>query len=96
MTNRLLPCDERRELIEKADVTSDPAYGTPPDKRQIEEYIKNGIINVDKPPGPTSHEVVSWIKKILNVKKAGHAGTLELPKYIFGGSEIPKSQEYFL
>lgn len=96
MTSRLLPCDEKRELIAKADVTSDPAYGTPPDKRRIEEYIKTGIINVDKPPGPTSHEVVSWVKKILNVTKAGHAGTLELPQYILGSSEIPKLREYFL
>ncbi|MEM3586897.1 MAG: hypothetical protein QXO71_06185 [Candidatus Jordarchaeaceae archaeon] len=79
MNDRFLPCDVRRELLEKADVASDSAYGTPPSERQIEEYIKKGIINVDKPPGPTSHEVVSWVKKILNVKKAGHAGTLEPP-----------------
>ncbi|MEM1864334.1 MAG: hypothetical protein QXN10_05490 [Desulfurococcaceae archaeon] len=34
-------------------------------------------MNLDKPPGPTSHEVVAWIKRMFNVSKAGHGGTLE-------------------
>jgi tRNA pseudouridine55 synthase len=37
----------------------------------------NGIINVLKPPGMTSQNVVSYVKKELNVKKAGHTGTLD-------------------
>ena len=30
---------------------------------------------VDKPAGPTSHEVVAWIKRILKIEKAGHSGS---------------------
>ena len=90
MVGHFLPSDKKRELIEKAYVVSDPEYGTPPNERQIEEYIQKGIINLDKPPGPTSHEVVSWIKKILKLKKAGHAGTLGLLQEIVRNSEIPK------
>lgn len=37
----------------------------------------NGIINVLKPPGMTSHDVVSHIRKVLNMKKVGHTGTLD-------------------
>lgn len=37
----------------------------------------NGIINVLKPPGMTSHDVVSFIRKVLNMKKVGHTGTLD-------------------
>ncbi len=37
----------------------------------------NGIINVLKPPGMTSHDVVSFIRKTLNMKKVGHTGTLD-------------------
>jgi tRNA pseudouridine(55) synthase len=37
----------------------------------------NGIINVLKPPGMTSHGVVSYIRKVLNMKKVGHTGTLD-------------------
>ena len=36
-----------------------------------------GVINLDKPSNPSSHEVVAWIKKILKVEKTGHSGTLD-------------------
>lgn len=39
--------------------------GCEPEKRPIKEYISNGIINLDKPSNPSSHEVVAWIKRIL-------------------------------
>lgn len=37
----------------------------------------NGILIINKPKGFTSQDVVSKVKKILNVKKAGHTGTLD-------------------
>jgi H/ACA ribonucleoprotein complex subunit 4 len=40
-------------------------------------HLRLGAINLDKPSGPTSHEVVAWVKKILQVEKAGHSGTLD-------------------
>ncbi|HWQ42839.1 MAG TPA: tRNA pseudouridine(55) synthase TruB [Desulfosporosinus sp.] len=36
-----------------------------------------GIINVLKPPGMTSSDVVVWMRRILKVKKIGHTGTLD-------------------
>jgi len=48
-----------------------------PTERPIEEAIRKGMLVIDKPPGPTSHEVVAWIKRMFNVEKAGHGGTLE-------------------
>lgn len=36
-----------------------------------------GVINVLKPPGMTSSDVVVWIRRILKVKKVGHTGTLD-------------------
>lgn len=36
-----------------------------------------GILLVDKPPGPTSHDVVQRVKSALGAKKAGHLGTLD-------------------
>ncbi|KAM3957394.1 dyskerin pseudouridine synthase 1 Nop60B [Aphomia sociella] len=52
-------------------------FGHSPLKRPVVEYIKSGFINVDKPSNPSSHEVVSWIKRILKVEKTGHSGTLD-------------------
>lgn len=37
----------------------------------------NGILNVLKPPGMTSYNVVSAIKRLTGVKKVGHTGTLD-------------------
>jgi H/ACA ribonucleoprotein complex subunit 4 len=39
--------------------------GCTPLKRDLKSYISSGVINLDKPANPSSHEVVSWIKKIL-------------------------------
>ncbi|MGI0047585.1 MAG: RNA-guided pseudouridylation complex pseudouridine synthase subunit Cbf5 [Nitrosotalea sp.] len=52
-------------------------YGIYYDKRSIEQLLNYGFILLDKPNGPTSHETVSWVKKILNIPKAGHSGTLD-------------------
>lgn len=72
-----LPADEKREVLIKANDFTDPKYGYDPEERPIEKHLELGVVNLDKPPGPTSHEVVSWIKRILHVKKAGHGGTLD-------------------
>ncbi|MDH3191516.1 MAG: RNA-guided pseudouridylation complex pseudouridine synthase subunit Cbf5 [Nitrosopumilus sp.] len=58
------------------DITDD-AYGTYYDKRTLEQLLNYGIILLDKPPGPTSHETVAWVKRILKIPKIGHSGTLD-------------------
>jgi H/ACA ribonucleoprotein complex subunit 4 len=72
-----LPSEKGRKLIAIRKSTTDPNYGKPPGERTVEELIDYGFINLDKPSGPTSHEVVSWIKGMLRAKKAGHGGTLD-------------------
>jgi tRNA pseudouridine55 synthase len=37
----------------------------------------NGVLVVDKPPGPTSHDVVARARRLLGVKRVGHTGTLD-------------------
>ncbi len=41
------------------------------------EHIKYGLIVVDKQAGPTSHEIVAWVKRLLELDRAGHGGTLD-------------------
>jgi tRNA pseudouridine55 synthase/H/ACA ribonucleoprotein complex subunit 4 len=65
--------------IKLREADTDQDYGTLPYNRRVEDLIQFGVINLDKPPGPTSHEVVAWVKKLFNVSKAGHGGTLEPP-----------------
>ena len=58
------------------DITND-AHGVYYDKRPVEQLLNYGFILLDKPNGPTSHETVAWVKKILCIEKAGHSGTLD-------------------
>lgn len=74
---RILPSERRRTRLIKARGKTNSKYGKKPEKRTVRELINNGIIVLDKPQGPTSHQVVSWVKKILEAKKVGHSGTLD-------------------
>ena len=66
-----------RKWIVKVEEDTSPDYGTPPWARPIEKHIRMGVIPLDKPPGPTSHEVVAWVKRMFGLSKAGHGGTLD-------------------
>lgn len=68
--------DERKRLI-KVNIKTNPNYGKSPSELNVNELINNGIINLDKPSGPTSHQVDSWLKNILQIDKVGHGGTLD-------------------
>jgi len=46
-------------------------------KKTLPELISRSVINVNKPSGPTSREVVQEIKDIFKLKRCGHAGTLD-------------------
>jgi H/ACA ribonucleoprotein complex subunit 4 len=61
----------------KVQVNTNPNFGKRPDERSINELLQNGIINLDKPSGPSSHQVDSWVKSIINVDRIGHGGTLD-------------------
>jgi H/ACA ribonucleoprotein complex subunit 4 len=71
------PWQIKRSLVVKAEEETDPHYGNKPEERPIKEHMRFGIINLDKPAGPSSHEVTAWLKRILSLKSAGHGGTLE-------------------
>jgi H/ACA ribonucleoprotein complex subunit 4 len=45
--------------------------------KKIEELMEFGIINIDKPSGPTSFDVSDFVRKKLNLKKTSHFGTLD-------------------
>jgi len=55
----------------------DSKHGKAPEDRSIEERIRLGVAIVDKPAGPTSHQVSAWVRDMFAVPKAGHSGTLD-------------------
>ena len=72
-----IPWETKRSLEVKAEEETNTHYGHRPEERPIKEHMRFGIINVDKPAGPSSHEVTAWLKRILSLESAGHGGTLE-------------------
>ncbi|WP_333639358.1 RNA-guided pseudouridylation complex pseudouridine synthase subunit Cbf5 [Pyrobaculum aerophilum] len=83
-----------REVFSKFEESTNPQWGKPPSQRSTEEYIKYSLVILNKPRGPSSHEVAAWVKKILGVERAGHAGTLDpkvsgvLPIAIAEGTKV--------
>ena len=65
------------KVLVKEESETDPRFGCSPEDRSIKEHLRLGFVILDKPSGPTSHQVVSWVKDILGVGKAGHSGTLD-------------------
>jgi len=74
---QMLPSDRKRSVLVKRKGKTDPSFGLPPEKRILKQHLSLGAINLDKTSGPTSHEVAAWVKRILEVDKAGHSGTLD-------------------
>lgn len=52
-------------------------HGKIPSERGLEALMEAGVILVDKPPGPSSHQLASWARDILGLKRLGHGGTLD-------------------
>ncbi len=52
-------------------------YGGYPDERPIDELLDFGYVVIDKPSGPTSHQVSAYVQQILGIEKSGHSGTLD-------------------
>lgn len=62
----------KREVIIKKAATTNSKF-----KVDTKDLVNYGIINLDKPKGPTSHQTADFVKKVLNIDKAGHSGTLD-------------------
>ncbi len=68
-----LPSEKtKRKILVKKEAKTDRVKDN-----TAEELINYGIVNLDKPQGPTSHQVSSYVQRILKLKKAGHSGTLD-------------------
>ncbi|EMA36743.1 RNA-guided pseudouridylation complex pseudouridine synthase subunit Cbf5 [Halococcus hamelinensis] len=48
-----------------------------PDERTPAANRSFGVVNLDKPPGPSAHQVTGWVRDLVGVERAAHAGTLD-------------------
>ena len=70
---------QAQKMLVLDEEASDPEHGHLPASRPVQSLLDYGLVPLDKPRGPTSHEVVAWTRKLLGVEKAGHSGTLDPP-----------------
>jgi len=56
-------------------MTSSPIL--PENQWKVTRRMFNGILNLDKPRGMTSHDVVAAVRRIIGIRAVGHTGTLD-------------------
>jgi H/ACA ribonucleoprotein complex subunit 4 len=59
------------------DASTNPSIGGLPDSRDVLERLASGFILLDKPAGPTSHQLASWARDMFGLERLGHGGTLD-------------------
>ena len=65
------------KLILDTKAETNNAIGGHPDSRTVEQRLASGFILLDKPAGPTSHQVASWVRDLFGLERLGHGGTLD-------------------
>ena len=63
--------------IQLGDKSKPSNHGIDPENLTIEQRLASGFILLDKPPGPTSHQIASWVRDLLGLERLGHGGTLD-------------------
>ena len=64
-------------IILDSEAKTDASIGKIPDMRSVEERLNSGFILLDKPAGPSSHQVASWARDMFGLERLGHGGTLD-------------------
>ncbi|MFP4119313.1 MAG: RNA-guided pseudouridylation complex pseudouridine synthase subunit Cbf5 [Candidatus Woesearchaeota archaeon] len=87
----------QRQVLVRQDVPTSKDFGKSPSDHTMKDLLECGIINIDKPSGPTSHQVSAFVQKILEIDKSGHSGTLDpkvtgvLPVALGKGTRVVQS-----
>ena len=63
--------------VQLGDISKPSNHGIDPENLSIEQRLASGFILLDKPPGPTSHQIASWVRDLLGLERLGHGGTLD-------------------
>jgi H/ACA ribonucleoprotein complex subunit 4 len=65
MNNKALYTDKLYIVLVRTGHFTPIPNGCTPLKRDLKSYVSSGVINLDKPSNPSSHEVVAWVKRML-------------------------------
>ncbi len=88
---------ETRTVVVRRESVPSKKYGCRPAERSVQDLLSFGIVVIDKPAGPSSHQVSAYVQQILKIRKGGHSGTLDpqvtgvLPVAIGRGTRVVQS-----
>jgi H/ACA ribonucleoprotein complex subunit 4 len=68
---------EPEGILVRKESSTDSSSGCYPEKRDMDVVLNYGIVNINKPKGPSSHQVSAYVQGILAISKSGHSGTLD-------------------
>ena len=68
---------EKTQFWKLSESDTNPDFGCKPEERTLDQLLNSGVILVDKPRGPTSHQLTAWARDLLGISKIGHGGTLD-------------------
>jgi H/ACA ribonucleoprotein complex subunit 4 len=68
---------QMQKMLIKSKRPINSVLGRKPEERSVDDLLKDGVVVMDKPSGPTSHQVTSWVQNIVGASKAAHGGTLD-------------------
>ncbi|MFH0870670.1 MAG: RNA-guided pseudouridylation complex pseudouridine synthase subunit Cbf5 [archaeon] len=97
MKKNVFPWMHEKKVLVKREAAHNSELGQDPCNRPIAELLDYSIVNIDKPSGPSSHQVSAYVKNILCIDKSGHSGTLDpkvtgaLPVGLGRGTRIVQS-----
>ncbi|MCQ2084757.1 MAG: RNA-guided pseudouridylation complex pseudouridine synthase subunit Cbf5 [archaeon] len=74
---KILDAVRVRDMLVKDPKAIPDKWGRRPSDRTVGELLKGGVIALDKPSGPTSHQATAWARDALHLDKIGHGGTLD-------------------
>ena len=74
---RILDAVRVRNMLVKDPKALRDRWGKRPSDRTTGELLQAGVIALDKPEGPTSHQATAWARDALHVARIGHGGTLD-------------------
>jgi H/ACA ribonucleoprotein complex subunit 4 len=73
----VLPAERPRKRMVRMASSTNPDHGKAPAERDVHERLAAGVVALDKPAGPSSHQVSAWLRDALQVERTGHGGTLD-------------------
>ena len=66
-----------KQIVLEPNFSINQDIGLHPESMNVEQRLASGFILLDKPPGPTSHQIASWVRDLFELDRLGHGGTLD-------------------